>query len=162
MGGFPPPPSNGGRAKLVGQLRARQPRFSVFPPTRGDRACADLRHSLANATCADPTPIKLISRAHAAAAVNEFSAAGGLCHFFKCDRRSAYKALPAGPSQTKFSAVVLKFPIDGKYYAFESKTLAFGSVGSVPHYNAFARIATELVNRIFGIPLISFPTILEG
>ena len=66
---------------------------------------------------------------------------------------SAYKGLPADPAHTKFAAAVLKSPSDGEYYAFGSKTLLFGSVASVIHYNVFARFVTELVNRIFGIPL---------
>ena len=102
------------------------------------------------------TPIKLISWGHDAAIVNEFKAAGPHCRFFKCDRKSAYETLPVDPAQTGFAAVVLKSPIGGKYYAFTSKTLLFGSIASVIHYNVFARIITELVNRIFGIPLISF------
>ena len=75
---------------------------------------------------------------------------------FKCDRKSAYKSPPVDPEQSKLAVIVLRSPSDGKYYAFFSRTLLFGSTAIVLRYNIFARIITELFNKIFGIPLISF------
>ena len=102
------------------------------------RACDDLRHSLTNFACAVSTPIRLISRRHVTAMVNEFRPAWGLCRFFICDRKSEYKALPVAPKHTKFSAVVLKFPIGGLFYAFARRTLLRGSIASVIRYRVFA------------------------
>ena len=130
-------------------------RFSA-PQGDRNRACDDFRHSCTNQACTVLTPIRLISWDHVSAIANKFKAHGALCHFFKCDHKSAYKALPVDPEQSKLAVIVLRSPADGKYYAFFSRTLLFGSTASVLHYNIFARIVTELFNKIFGIPLISF------
>ena len=130
-------------------------RFSVQQGEK-NRACDDLRHSRTNDACMVLTPIRLISWDHVSEMTNQFRALGKFCEFFKCDHRSAYKALPVDPSHTKLAVIVLKNPKDGLFYAFTSNTLLFGSIASVLHYNVFARIITELVNRIFGIPMISF------
>ena len=86
MGGPPPvwgrPPGTGYRLIMSSLI----PIFG-FRPTKGDRARGDLRHYSANSACAGLAPVKLISRGRVTASVNEFAAAGALCHFFKCDHR---------------------------------------------------------------------------
>ena len=69
---------------------------------------------------------------------------GVLCEFYKRDHKSDYKALPVDPRETRFAVITSKCPKGGKYYAFVRRTLLFGSISSVRHYNVFARIVTEL------------------
>ena len=152
-----PVPVLNNNGELIFEQNGLNPAFRFSVP-QGDknRACDDFRHSCTNQACAVLTPIRLISWDHVSAIANEYKSHGALCHFFKCDHKSAYKALPVDPDQSKLAVIVLRSPTDGKYYAFFSRTLLFGSTASVLHYNIFARIVTELCNKIFGIPLISF------
>ena len=101
------------------------------------------------------TPIRLVARGHVVGVPNRFRAHGELCEFFKCDRKSAYNALPADPQETRFAAITPRSPKDGEYYAFISRTLLFGPIASVLRYNVSARIVAELFSLIFGIPAIS-------
>ena len=130
-------------------------RFSAAQADK-NRACDDLRRALTNRACAVLTPIKLVSRDHVSEIANRFSELELFRDFFKCDRKSAYKALPVAPAETRLAVIALKSPGGNKFYAFVSRTLLFGSAASVLRYNIFARIVTELFARIFGIPLISF------
>ena len=130
-------------------------RFAVIQGEK-IRACDDLRHSLTNQACAVLTPIKLVSWDHVSHISNKFAEKGLECHFFKADHRAAYKSLPVCPNQTKLAVVVLKNPHDGLWYAFTSKTLLFGSIASVLHYNILSRAIAELMSLIFGIPVVCF------
>ena len=124
------------------------------------RACDDLRHSLTNQACAVLTPTKLVSWDHVSHISNKFASKGLDCHFFKADHRADYMSLPVCPIQTKLAAVVLKNPPGGIWYAFTSRTLLFGSISSVLHYNILSRAIDELMSIIFGIPAVCFSTTL--
>jgi hypothetical protein len=56
------------------------------------------------------------------------------------DVKAAYKQFPIFPDHRKFSILVLKRPTDGVAMGFVSKTLPFGSVASVLHFNRIARL----------------------
>ena len=115
-----------------------------------------MRHSLTNRACAVLTPTKLVSWGHVAHISNLFDSQGLECHFFKAYHRAAYKSLPVCPFQTKLAAVVLENPEGGEWYAFTSRTLLFGSIASVLHYNILSRAISELVGKISGIPIVCF------
>ena len=51
------------------------------------------------------------------------------------DVKAAYKQFPIFPDHRKFFILVLKRPTDGVAMGFVSKTLPFGSVASVLHFN---------------------------
>ena len=120
------------------------------------RAFDDMRHSITNRARAVLTPIKLVSWDHVAHISNLLAKRGFGCQFPKDDHRAAYKSLPVCPSQTKLAAIVLKNPGGGNWYAFTSRTLLFGSIASVLHYNIFPRAISELVAKIFGILIVCF------
>ena len=56
------------------------------------------------------------------------------------DLKSAYKQFPICPEHRKYSVLVLKKPSNGMAMGFVSKTLPFGSVASVLHFNRVARL----------------------
>ena len=60
------------------------------------------------------------------------------------DLKSAYKQFPIFPDHRKYSVLVLKRPTDGKAMGFVSKTLPFGSVASVLHFNRVARLLHKI------------------
>ena len=76
--------------------------------------------------------------------------------FFKADHEADYKQLPVKEEHSKLAVIALRNPVGGQWYGFFSRTLMFGAISAVLHYNLFSRLLTELVNRIFGIPLICF------
>ena len=55
------------------------------------------------------------------------------------DLKSAYKQLALNDLEARKSAICLKCPNDGRVYGFVCKTLPFGAVASVLHFNRFAR-----------------------
>ena len=76
--------------------------------------------------------------------------------FFKADHQEAYKQLPLDPSETNLAIIGLRNPADKQRYGFYSRTLVFGAVSAVLHYNVFSRILAEIFTRLFGIPLLSY------
>ena len=120
------------------------------------RACDDLRYSMTNLACLVQTPIKLASWDHVAKMCKAIQGTQRDWHFFKADHEAAYKQLPIAWEQSKLAVVALRSPSDGRRYGFMSKTLMFGAVSAVIHYNIFSRILAELTCRIFGIPMISY------
>ena len=76
--------------------------------------------------------------------------------FLKVDQEAAYKQLPIDPEQTKYATAALRHPHLNTWYAFRQTTLLFGSEADVIRYNCFSRVIAILVNRIFGIPLVSY------
>ena len=85
------------------------------------------------------------------------------------DLKSAYKQFPICPEHRKYSVLVLKKPSNGKAMGFVSKTLPFGSVASVLHFNRVARllhrIGLELdipwTNYYDDFPVIDFKVLSE-
>ena len=55
------------------------------------------------------------------------------------DLKSAYKQLALNELESRKSVICLKCPDDGQVYGFACKTLPFGAVASVLHFNCFAR-----------------------
>ena len=60
------------------------------------------------------------------------------------DLQSAYKQFAIRPDNRRFSVLSLKCPKDGKTKGFVSRTLPFGSVASVLHFNRIARLLHRL------------------
>ena len=121
------------------------------------RACDDLKHSLANLSRAVLTPIKLVSWGHLAQLSHLMSrprnADWGL---FEADHEAAYKQLPIDPVDQRGAIIALRHPPSMKWYGFITRTLIFGAVAAVLHYNVFSRAWTALINRDLGIPLVCF------
>ena len=120
------------------------------------RACDDLRYSRANLACSALTPIKLISWGHIAQLSRLIASSGKAWHFFKADREAAYKQLPLEFSHSKLAVIALRSPQDKRRYGFFSRTMVFGAIAAVLHYNAFSRLVTELASKILGIPVVCF------
>ena len=120
------------------------------------RACDDLRYSLTNLACVVHTPIKLASWDHLAEMCRLVQDTKKDWHLFKADHEAAYKQLPLEWSQSKLAVVALRRPSDGRWFGFFSRTLLFGAIAAVIHYNVFSRIISELMCRLFGIPMISY------
>ena len=74
----------------------------------------------------------------------------------KADREAEYKQIPLDEAHSKLAVIALRSPTDGKWYGFFSRTLMFGAISAVLHYNLFSRLLTELVNKLLGTPLICF------
>ena len=101
------------------------------------RACDDLRHALVNLACKVTTPIKLVSRDHVAELCRSSAGSSYDWSFFKADHQAAYKQLPLDPSETNLAITGLRNPKGNLWYGFYSRTLVFGAVSAVLHYNVF-------------------------
>ena len=120
------------------------------------RACDDLRHSLTNLACHVATPIQLVSWDHISELSSLLNNHRDDWEMLKADHEAAYKQLPMAPSDQDTAVIALRCPLDGLWYGFASRTLVFGSIAAVLHYNIFSRVITDLVNQLFGIPLVCF------
>ena len=118
------------------------------------RACDDLKHGLTNQACRAHTPIKLVSWGHLSQLCRSFAKDGRDWALFKADNEAAYKQLPLGPADQLYDIVDLRHPTSSIWYGFRSRTLVFGSVAAVVHYNVFSRLVTAIFNRTFGAPPI--------
>ena len=63
------------------------------------------------------------------------------------DLKSAYKQLALNDLEARKSVICLKCPDDGQVYGFVCKTLPFGAVASVLHFNRFARFLKAVFLR---------------
>ena len=52
--------------------------------------------------------------------------------------------------------VALRHPTSGKWFGFVTRTLVFGSVAAVLHYNILSRIWSALCCHLLGIPLVGY------
>ena len=120
------------------------------------RACDDLKHSLTNQCCWNRTPIQLVSWDHLARLSRLLSKPGEEWHLFKADHEAAYKQLPIDPADQKTAIVALRHPKSGKWFGFITRTLVFGSVAAVLHYNILSRIWTSICCRLLGIPIVGY------
>ena len=75
----------------------------------------------------------------------------------KADHADAYNQLPIAPADQARAAIALCRPKSWTLYGFTARTLMFRAKAAGLQYDAFSRLATALVNRLFGIPLICFP-----
>ena len=103
------------------------------------RACDDLKHGLTNKACQITTPIKLVSWGHVSQLRRSYASDGRDWALFKADHEAAYKQLPLGPKGQATAIIALRRPTSGKWFGFRSRTLMFGSVAAVLHYNIFTR-----------------------
>ena len=69
------------------------------------------------------------------------------------DLKSAYKQLALNESESRKSVICLKCPDDGQVYGFACKTLPFGAVASVLHFNRFARFLRAVFLRCHSLQL---------
>ena len=76
--------------------------------------------------------------------------------FFKVDHEAAYKQLPLESSHKKYAMVTIRHPTLNAWFTFPPRTLLFGAETAVTQYNCFSRIIAILINRIFGIPQVSY------
>ena len=120
------------------------------------RACDDLKHSLTNRCCWNKTPIKLASWGHLAQLSSIMAEQGDDWHLFKTDHEAAYKQLPIAPADQQTAIVALRRPSSGNWFGFVTRTLVFGSVAAVLHYNVISRIWAALCCRPLGIPLAGY------
>ena len=85
------------------------------------------------------------------------------------DLKSAYKQFPIFPEHRKFSVLVLKRRADGATMGFVSKTLPFGSVASVLHFNRVSRLLHRIgldldipwTNYYDDFPVVDFKILSE-
>ena len=120
------------------------------------RACDDLRHSLTNVACAVATPIQLVSWDHVAQLSKLMCTDNRPWQLFKADHEAAYKQLPIRLSDQRTAIIALRHPTSGNWFGFKSRTLMFGSVAAVLHYNCFARSISTIATILLGIPLVSY------
>ena len=76
--------------------------------------------------------------------------------FFKADHASAYKQLPLDPTDQPTAVVALREPRSGTWHACVPRTLLFGAVAAVLHYNCFSRAVAKVFTRVTGAPLLSY------
>ena len=120
------------------------------------RARGDLRHSMTNLACVVLTPGTLAAWDRLAGISRLLNKDDRDWRFVKADHEAAYKQLPLRAEQSKLAVVALRCPTDGRWYGFVSRTMMFGAVSAVLHYNLFSKLPTEIVAKLFGIPLICF------
>ena len=120
------------------------------------RACDDLCHARTNLACVVETPIKLVSWDHLAELSNLANTSDRDWALFKADHEAAYKQLPLDYNHTKLAVIALRSPVDGQWYGFLSRTLMFGAVSAVLHYNVLPRLLSELVSQLLSIPVLCF------
>ena len=131
-------------------------RFAVSQSSKV-RACDDLKDSLTNRLCSVETPIKLPDwDLLGAMSLLISSSSKKNWVLVKADDTSAYKNLPLRPSDSFLTAIALWNSAQKAWFAFLPRTLLFGATAAVLHYNVFSRILAAILNRLFGIPLISF------
>ena len=126
-------------------------RFGV-PQADKLRPCDDLKHSIKNLTCTVGTPIQLLSWDNIAQISAMLAAGGGDWVMFKADHKAAYKQLPIDPADQNTAIISLRRPTEHRWYGFLTRTLIFGSVAAVLHYNVLPRLMVVLVKRYLGIP----------
>ena len=125
------------------------------------RACDDLRHSLTNLACRVKAPIHLVSWGHISQISQLVNNGAGDWELFISDHEAACKLPPLNPDDQDASIIAPMSPRDQLWYGGPSRTLVFGSIAAVIHYNVFSRLTTDLVNQLFGTPLVSFSTISQ-
>ena len=102
------------------------------------------------------TPITLPTWDHLAQIAKRVHHANTDWAFLKGDHASAYKQLPLVPRYANLTAIALRNPQAGKWTGFVPNVLRFGAVSAVIRYNCFPIALPVLINRIFGIPLVSY------
>ena len=130
-------------------------RFAVIQ-TDKVRACDDLKYGCANLACATRTPIALATWGHIGQICLDVADAGQPWSFFKADHKAAYKNLPLNPAQSDTCIATIRNPPDGLRCGFRPRSLPFGAVAAVLHYNCFSRFIAVLACQILGLPLVNY------
>ena len=120
------------------------------------RACDDLKRSLTNQCCQVRTPIQLVSWDHSAQLSQLCGGDSDESHLFKADHEAAYKQLPIAPSDQCTAIVAIRRPQSMKWFGFVTRTLVFGSVAAVIHYNILSGIWSTIFARPMLIPPLSY------
>ena len=120
------------------------------------RSCDDLEYSTADLYFTVWTPIKLPTWGHIAQIALNARPTNEPLVFFKTDHESAYIQLPLDPTQADLAMVALRHPTLMTWFVFAPKSLLFGSVAAVIHYNCLSRAISVLANMIFGIPILAY------
>ena len=120
------------------------------------RACGDLKRSLTNRRCQARTPIQLVSWGHLAQLSQLCGEDGDEWHLLKADHEAAYKQLPMSPADQYIAVVALRRPQSRKWFGFAARTLVFGSVAAVLHYNIMSGIWSTIFAKSTLIPLLSY------
>ena len=131
-------------------------RFAVAQSAKV-RACDDLKDSLTNRLCVISTPITLPGWDLIGAMrwfISHHSSAPWA--FLKGDDTSAYKNPPMRVGDSLTAVITLWDGSAHCWQGFVPRTLIFGATASVLHYNTFSRLLANLINRLFGIPLLAF------
>ena len=81
--------------------------------------------------------------------------------FFKADHEADYKQLPMDVAHSKLAAIALRSPLDNRRYGFVIRTMVFGDVDDVLHYNVFPRLISEIPTHLFGTPYWYSPMIQD-
>ena len=68
--------------------------------------------------------------------------------------KAAYKQLLLDPRAQRYAIIALRRPKAGIRHGFRPRTLMFGSIVDVLHYNVCFLLVTAIFNRLFGIPLV--------
>ena len=118
------------------------------------RAFGDLKHSLTNLACAVDAPIKLVSWGHMEQLSRILAEKKIDWGMIKADHVAAYKQLPIDPSDQACAIIAPRHPTSGKWYGFVTRTLIFGAVAAVLHYNLPPRAITALANLIFALSMV--------
>ena len=130
-------------------------RFTVIQMGES-RAGGDLKYGCANAACATRTPISLPTWGHIGQIFLDISKTDLPWSLSKVDQKSAYKNLPLNPDQSAACIATLRNPSDGLLCGFHPRTLLFGAVAAVLHYNCFSLILAVSANLILGIPTVHY------
>ena len=75
---------------------------------------------------------------------------------FKADHKAAYEQPPSDPAVQNAAIISLRRPAEHRWYGFATRTLIFGSVAAVLHYNVLPRLLVAPVTRYLGIPLAGY------
>ena len=116
------------------------------------RACDDMKHPMANPAGSASTPIQLLSWGHISQLSQMMGPNGGDWALFKEDRESAYKQLPIRPDDMKRAIAAIRRPYKEAMVGFVNRTLIFGSIAAVIHYNVMSRILAGSSLRCLGLP----------
>ena len=124
----------GGPGRLAGNAYNSAFRFGVSH-AGNLRARGDYRHRLTKEACAVSSPVHVVSWGRIAQISRIVCPGGRERHLFKADREAAYKQLPLRTAGQASAIIALRRPASGVWFGFVSRTLMFGSVAAVVHYN---------------------------
>ena len=111
---------------------------------------------MTNLACVVDTAIAIASWGLVAEMRRAAAPSGRDWQFMKAERDDAYKQPPLAWGQSELSVVSIRSPAGGRWYGFLSRALLYGAIAAAIRYNVVSRIISELMCRIFCIPMISY------